>query len=257
MKHIIKNRYGLNVVVEYTAVENPQGLAFVQHGFSGFKEQPHILKMAETFQKHNISTVLFDATHAFGESDGSLEHARLGKHAEDLEDVIAWAKTQDWYIEPFVLAGHSFGGASVLSYASQYSEDVKAIAPLSSVVSGNLIVESLKKYEPEEWEEIQTQGYVIKESSSKAGARGKVVKELYDEMMQHDFLKTAGRLTMPTLLIVGEEDRLAMAAQKALFEKLPEPKEFHFIKGCGHTFRSDDELSALQTHLSNWITNCL
>ena len=190
MRYDIRNRYNLNIVVEYRAVKSPSGLAFVQHGFSGFKEEPHIAAIAEVFRKHDISTVTFDASNAFGESAGKLEDARLGKHAQDLEDVIAWAKGQDWYAEPFFLAGHSLGGASVLSYATQFPDQVKGLAPLSTVVSGELLIEACKRHTPDDWSELKDRGYIMKQSSLRPEKTGKRMMEYYIEACDHDFLNT-------------------------------------------------------------------
>ena len=41
-----------------------------------------------------------------------------------------------WYGEPFVLVGHSLGGISTALFAENYPDKVKALAPISTVVSG-------------------------------------------------------------------------------------------------------------------------
>lgn len=59
----------------------------------------------------------------------------MGTHYHDLKDVIEWAQTQDWYQEPFCLAGHSLGGLSNLIYATNYPNKIKAFAPNSACIS--------------------------------------------------------------------------------------------------------------------------
>lgn len=41
-KLFIKNRKNKNIAVVIDETENSKGLAFVMHGLSGFKEQPHM-----------------------------------------------------------------------------------------------------------------------------------------------------------------------------------------------------------------------
>ncbi|MBI1754834.1 alpha/beta fold hydrolase, partial [Candidatus Azambacteria bacterium] len=126
------------------------GLAFVMHGLGGFKEQKHIAAIAETFIEKSFTVVRFDAADTLGESGGKYEDATVTNYYQDLEDVIAWARTQLWYREPFALAGHSLGGMCVGLYAQKHPERVLAVAPVSPVVSGALSVQAHKRYEPED-----------------------------------------------------------------------------------------------------------
>ena len=64
-------------------------------------------------------------------------------------DVIAWAKTQSWYKESFILAGHSLGGYAVAQYAENYPKEVKAVFPYAGVVSGELSYKTTEIFEPE------------------------------------------------------------------------------------------------------------
>lgn len=115
-----------------------QGLAFVMHGLGGFKEQPHIRVMAEAFKQKGLTVVTFDTTNSIGESDGKYEDATTTNYYEDLEDVIVWASRQPWYKKPFYLAGHSLGGICTALFSEKYPDKVKALAPISTVVSGKL-----------------------------------------------------------------------------------------------------------------------
>lgn len=72
-KFSLKNRRGQNIV---GVVANPtikKGLAFVLHGLSGNKEQPHIAAIANAFREKQFVVVRFDSTNTFGESDGNYE----------------------------------------------------------------------------------------------------------------------------------------------------------------------------------------
>ncbi|MBT4335499.1 hypothetical protein HOD65_03435, partial [bacterium] len=109
-KVIIKNRKGQGIVVLLEIAPDQKGLAFVMHGLGGYKEQPHVEVFAKAFLDNNYSVIRFDTTNTFGESDGNYEDATISNYYEDLEDVIEWAKNQEWYQEPFCLAGHSLGG---------------------------------------------------------------------------------------------------------------------------------------------------
>ncbi|MBI3458746.1 alpha/beta fold hydrolase [Candidatus Azambacteria bacterium] len=144
-KLFIKNRKGENIAVLVEKNESQKGLAFVMHGLSGFKEQDHIAIFADAFKEKDFTVVRFDTTNTFGESDGKYENATMTNYYEDLEDVIKWAQEQKWYQEPFVLSGHSLGGMGTTLYAEKYPKKVLALAPISVVVSGKLIMEAHKR----------------------------------------------------------------------------------------------------------------
>lgn len=155
MKTFITNRDGNEVCV---TVENKDSnepkLAFVMHGLSGRKEEPHLRGMTQVLKDNDYTVVTWDAVHTFGESKGgNYEDATITNYYADLEDVISWASEQKWYVEPFVLVGHSLGGISTALYAEKYPERVKALAPISTVVNGELRMES-KADIVDEWNEL-------------------------------------------------------------------------------------------------------
>ena len=254
MKHFILNRKGRKIAVVVNVSHHPNGLVFVMHGLSGFKEQEHIQLFAKSFRKNGFTIVLFDTTNTLGESEGKIEEATITNYFEDLEDVIAWAKKQKWYMEPFALAGHSLGGICSILYAEKHPEKVQALAPISTVVSGKLSVEAHKEFEPEDFENWQKTGWTESKSRSKPGIMKRFPWSHIEDRLKYDTLPLAHRLTMPVLLITGEKDTSTPPkhAQK-LFDKLPGPKEFHVIKGSPHTFREKRHLEEVEKIFDNWI----
>jgi len=250
-KQLIKNRKNQNMAVIIENVPNPKGLVFIMHGLGGFKEQNHIQAFAQSFQENNYTVVRFDTTNTFGESDGKYENATTTNYYEDLEDVIKWAKNQDWYQEPFILAGHSLGGICTALYAENYPSKIKALAPISTVVSGKLSFDAHTKEEMENWEKT---GWKIKESKSIPGVIKKLPWSQMVDRMKYDLLKKADKLTMPVLLIVGENDHSCPPKHhKILFEALPGKKELHVIKGAVHTFRKEEHLEEIKEIFDKWI----
>lgn len=241
-KLFIENRKGQRMAVLIEKPENPKGLAFVMHGLGGFKEQSHIQTFAEAFLDNSYTVVRFDTTNTFGESEGDYEDATTTNYYEDLEDIIEWAKSQEWYQEPFCLAGHSLGSICIALYAEKYPERVKALAPISTVVSGKLRTESPahKRY-AEEWERI---GWREQPSESIPGTVKRLKWSHIEDGLKYDLLPDAHKLTMPVLLIVGErDDGTPPEHQRLLYEKLPGKKEIHIIKDVDHNFRSGGELN--------------
>ncbi len=250
MKQFIKNRKNQNISVVVEKAENQKGLAFIMHGLGGFKEQPYVETFTKAFKDNNYTVIRFDTTNSFGESEGDYADATITNYYKDLEDVIEWSKKQDFYQEPFVLCGHSLGGISTALYSQKYPEEVKALAPISTVVSGKLSIEAYKKEDIDNWRDTgwrTTIGY-------SSGIKKTLKWSHMEDRLKYNLLDNIDKLTMPVLLIAGELDELTPPKhQQLLFDKLPGEKELQIIKNCPHTFREQDHLDEVYNILSNWI----
>ena len=249
-KIFITNRHGLKMAVQIEKPENPVGLAFVLHGRGGFKEQPYVRAFVEPLLANNYIVISFDATKSFGESEGSFENFNLTDYYADLEDVILWAKTQAWYQVPFLLCGHSLGGICTALYAEKHPNEVKALAPFSTAVSGSLSVSAYKPGEIDKW---RASGY-----RTTIGASSGLVKKLkwshIEDLMQYSLLPEANKLTMPVLLMVGEKDDVhPIWHQQIFYEALPGRKELHVIPGAPHTFKEAEHLFRTKVIIDKWL----
>lgn len=250
-KFFIKNRHDKKIAVVIEKPEKPRGLAFVMHGLGGIKSAPHIEIFARVFLDNNYIVVRFDATHTYGESEGDFADATVTNYYEDLEDVINWTKTQTWYREPFILCGHSLGGICSGLYAEKFPQHVKALAPISTIVSGQL---SYEAHSPEELAEWERTGWQIRESHSQPGLIKRLKWSHMADRLKYDLLESVNNLTMPVLLIVGEQDDLCPPAhQEILFNALPGAKELHIIKGAPHTFCDEKYLKEIYRIMDNWL----
>lgn len=255
-KFTIKNRKGLEIVGNILTPENPKGLSFLLHGLGGFKEQIHIEILADILFDNNYIVVNFDATNSIGESDGKYEDATMQNHYEDLVDVINWAKTQIWYKEPFVLAGHSLGGFAVAKYAEEFPNEVKAVFPYAAVFSGQDNLDASNKFQPEELEEWKKTGWKIRTSNSKPGTELKLPWSHMEERLTHDLKPKADKIIMPILFVVGEKDESCPPYQQKNFYDLITTntnKEFHIVKNAPHTFREQEHLDELKEIFNNWL----
>ena len=225
------------------------------HGLGGFKEQPHVQTFAKSFQEEGFTTVLFDTTNTLGESDGKYEDATTTNYYQDLENVIEWTKSQDFYQEPFWLIGHSLGGISTALYAENYPGMIKGVAPISPVVSGKLSVETERYGNGEVIKKWKETGWMIRESKSKPGQIKKLKWSHMEDRLKYNLLDKADKLTMPVLIIVGEKDEgTPPKQQKLLFDAIPtENKELHIIKDAPHTFRKKEHLKEIKKIIKDWI----
>jgi len=255
-KFEIQNRNGLNIIGYINIPQNPKGLSFVLHGLGGYKEELHIKILSDTLFENSYVVVVFDATNSRGESDGKYEEATFQKHYNDLVDVINWSKTQDWYREPFILAGHSMGGFAVAKYAEEFSKEVKAVFPFAGLFSGEDSFKIYKKFKPEEIKDWEEKGFVYRISRSKPGFEMKLPWSHMEERLKHDLILTSGKITMPILFVVGENDMSCPPEHQKRFYNSISPevdKEIHIIKGAEHVFREKKELDQLKEIFDKWL----
>ena len=243
------------MVGEYTIPENSTGLAFVMHGLSGYKEEAHIALLVDVLVGAGYSVVNFDATNSRGESGGSYENATAQAHYDDLEDVIAWAKNQVWYKEPFVLAGHSLGGYAVAQYAENHPAQVRAVFPYAAVVSGKLSLEAYEMFRKAILDAWKATGWKVEPNSKNESEPLRLRWSHMEERLNHDLLKEASKITMPVLFVVGENDTSCPPEhQRALYDLVPGKKEFHVIEGARHVFKDKIHLDSLRSIFSNWLS---
>ena len=229
--------------------ENQKGLVFLMHGFIGFKEHPLILGTAEIFKEKGFTTVSFDATHAFGESDGKMEEGTITGYFEDLEDIIGWSKKQKWYSKDFFMVGHSLGAYCVSLYAVK-NKGVRGLILFAPLVSGKLYLETDDiKAIMEEWTIKGIREWI---SRSSPGVVKRSGFAFVGDSLKHDLLKVAGKIKCPVLMVIGESDEvLPMKDHKALFEKIRSKKEMVVIRDGDHNLKNYD-FSEVRDTIDKW-----
>lgn len=251
-KQFIKNRKGLNMVVVVDEVENQKGLVFLMHGFIGFKEHPLLLETSKIFKEKEFTVVSFDATHAFGESDGKMEEGTMTGYLEDLEDVIEWSKHQRWFDKKFFMVGHSLGGYCVSLYAAK-DWNVRGLILFSPLVSGELFLatDNIRSI-MNEWMMKGIREWV----SGSVGAVKRSGYAFVEDCLKHDLLKEAWKIRCPVLMITGEADEvIPMNDQKMLFEKIWSKKELHLVKNGDHNLIDWEKSEEMRNIVLDWLNS--
>ncbi|MGE5392815.1 MAG: alpha/beta hydrolase [Candidatus Saccharibacteria bacterium] len=241
----VTNRKGHCLAASYESQGNPDRLIILVPGLGGNFDEPHLKAAREVFLKAGFAVLSFDPYNT-GKSGGRYEDITVSGYLSDLEDVLAWARGQLWFKEPFYLTGHSLGGITVGVYAESNPDRVAGLILLSSVISGKLSCES--EFYRNNMEAWQKTGWLIDDIGER------LPWSHMRDRLKYDLASVAGRLVMPVLQIVGSDDEhCPFKDQSVLFQAIPGTKKrLMVVPQAEHCF--EGKLSQYEKILSEGIS---
>lgn len=236
-------------VLEHSTYGEPSHkVAFILHGFKGFKDWGFIPYIANYIATHSdIQVVTFNFSHNGvkpGEQEISdlekFEQNTYTKEIQDLTQMIGAAqsgyfgkKAQEIY-----LIGHSRGGGIALLTASKLKESqVKKVVTYATIAQ-------IDKFSPSDMEIWKNQGY-LEVINGRNGQVLRVGKALYQEIVQYkdtalNICQAAQSLHIPILLFHGIEDETVSYTQSQDIYTIRDnnqlPTVLVLIEGTNHTF---------------------
>ena len=229
----IKNSQGEPIYLQVDGAEDSghKKLAIIQHGLASNMEHPAVQAARKAFRAKGYVVVMFDSRYSMGKSGRGVINARLSTFEDDLQTVIAWAKKQNFYHEPFALAGHSLGGASVLAYAAAYPAQVAYLVPITPVISG------------QRWEDFCLSNLSFCRDWKKNGFYvydgEQISYQVVETAKTYDALALSGRIKADVLLIAAEKDAVVKSEDvEDLYHALQTNKRLAVVPEGGHNFES-------------------
>ncbi len=218
---------------------NRDKLVFLEHGLGARKEYPHMMVLEEIFANNGYNVVNLDATNSLNASEQSALGITTTGHYQDLEDVIEWAKTQDFYTEQFALAGQSLGAISAVRYAGQFPQKVNLLIPCAFPYY-NYNEQELNSFA----REIIKNGFYDKVSKS-TGRVLHMTNAYVEDMKSLDLSKQIENITANTFVLIGLADNEKhIKNSKALYEMLNCKKQIYFLPNVPHDLANTPETKA-------------
>ncbi len=251
MKYFIKNDKDQSLCIQvFESTADEKKLAFICHGLTGYKEQDVIMQTKDSLYKQGYTVVCFDCRNSRGESFNDGKCATLTDFINDLSLVIEWAKKQSFFVSPFLLAGHSLGGACVTDYAQKHPNFINRLVLISSIFSGEEFFNNTQINSPAFLEDLRTKGII----RSRNGVDCFLDFSYLQDALQYNFYKNIQVLTMPVLLITGDKDTASLPENNRCFYKqLQSVKFLYILDNCSHIY----DLPENQNDLNNILTQFL
>jgi dienelactone hydrolase len=209
----------LAALFDEPATPGPHPLVIMLHGFTGWKEEPHLAALAADLAAVGIAALRFDAPGS-GESEGTwAEHYRLTNYIADVTDVLAYAKA-NLPIDPHRIAiwGHSLGGFTALAAAVRAPQDFVAVCGCQPSNGWKLAT-------PEVEHQWKISGWNTFSNSHFTGI--KLPYAFFTDRQQYNALGVTPQLKIPALFIAGTTDELVKAKNvRAMYDVAPEPKTY-------------------------------
>ena len=247
---LIENAAGESI---YLQIEKPLyaagKMAIIQHGLASNMGHPVVQTVKQAFRDKGYWVITFDSRNSLGKSSGDTENVRLETFEEDLQAVIDWAARQDFYKEPFALAGHSLGGASVLQYAAENPLKVEIAVPVAPVVSGQKWEDACMLYMSDFCRNWKGQGSYRYQNSV-------IPYQVLEEAKSYDAFQLAERIHAAVLLVTPEDDHIIPCRDiKALYAVLHEPKYLAVIPRGGHNFETEQSRKDLYNSVVKFLSD--
>lgn len=236
----LKNKQGERIVALWdvpSGIKPPFPAIILCHGFKGYKEQLHLRTLAQALVSRGFVVLRPDFTDGVGESDGLLEDVRFSKELTDLGSVVDYLVKQK-NIDPkrIGLSGHSLGGQLIFHYAPS-DRRIKALAGLAGSYVRGRGMTSLEKNALSQASEAKKSGYFHIESK-RTRKKHQIKIGFYYDLLRHDTLKEAKKITIPVLLLHGTADNsVRIESSKKIYQAVKGPKQLVLIKGAPHTWR--------------------
>ena len=221
-------------------------LVIIIHGFTGNKEERHILAVSHMFNELGCATLRVDM-YGHGKSDGKFRDHTLFKWMGNAMTVIDYARSLD-YVSDIYLCGHSQGGLMVMLAAALKHEFIKGLIPMSPAV---MIPDGARqgmmlgiKFDPDDIPDV-----LPTESDWKLGGNYiRVAQTIHPE-------EAIARYHGPVLLVHGDADESVPVQCSIDAAKHYSNSELVLIHGDTHCY--DNHLEVVVEAIRKWMVRQL
>lgn len=221
----------------------PRTAVVICHGFKGFREWGFFPSLARAIARRGHAAISFDFRHNGVGDDGvdfsALDRFATNTHTGNVEEIGEVLDAMDGSgffpntPEGIALLGHSRGGAEAL-LAAERDPRVRALVTWNSIAS---IGSRWTSEEVGAWNRGETVYIQNSRTAQQMPVGPSYWRDIVENREALDILGSASRLTIPWLIVHGEEDETVPVSDgRTLFTAAGDNAELCLIQGGSHTF---------------------
>ena len=225
-------------------------IAVLCHGFLTSKISSTNNALTRLLIERGIATFRFDFF-AHGESEGPFETITTMLAVEQTQAAVDLVRQKGFLT--IGLMGSSFGGLVSILTAAQRT-DLACLALKCPVVD---FAEELRlefgEEEMKQWKQTNTIPNILGGSD-----RIPLRYAFYEDSLRQIAYEPAERITVPTLIVQGDQDEhVPLHQSQQLYEALRAKKQFEMLPGADHQFSKGEDFNRMTTLIAGWLTDHL
>ena len=243
-----QNHEGLTLsgILDFSILPSQQYAIFA-HCFTCSKDLKAVRTISKSLTALGINVFRFDFT-GLGKSEGDFTNANFSNNVSDL--VAAGQFLKNKYAPASILIGHSLGGTAVLA-ASEYLEEVKALATVGAPCTPAHIIQQFKIQE----KEILLKGEATVEL---AGRKFKIKRQFIEDIKSFDLENKIRYLKKALLVFHSPVDSVVSITEAAkIYKAARHPKSFISLDNADHMLTKPEDAEYVANVLNVWVKKYL
>lgn len=202
----------------------PSGWALVAHCFTCSKDSLAAARISRVLAEEGIGVLRFDFT-GLGGSGGDFANTGFSSNIEDLAAAAGWLEENE--SGPFLLVGHSLGGAAVLAAAPRIAS-CRAVVTIGAPADPSHIRRHLVRAAGEIEEEGEAEVEI-------GGRRFRIRESFLDDLDAQDLEGRLADLDRALLILHAPDDEVVgVDHARRIYEAARHPKSLVSLDGADH-----------------------
>jgi len=238
---------GANLAARLDLPPNPRAFALFAHCFTCGKDILAASRIAAGLAVRGIAVLRFDFT-GIGSSEGEFANTNFSSNVGDL--VAAADFLRRTHAAPYLLIGHSLGGAAVLAAAPQVPEATSVVTIGAPSSAGHITRQFAANV-----------GEIAEKGAAEvclAGRKFTIAKQFLDDVAEQNFLDQLAGLKKALLVCHAPRDEIvSIENASAIFAAARHPKSFLSLDTADHLVSKRADAAYLADVVAAWASRYL
>ena len=225
----------------------PRAFALFAHCFTCGKDILAAFRIASALAARDIAVLRFDFT-GIGGSEGEFANTNFSSNVADLVAAANYLRRS--HAAPYLLIGHSLGGAAVLAAAPQVPEATSVVtigAPSSAAHITRQFAANV--------------GEILQKGTAQVNLAGRtftIAKQFLDDVAERNFLDQLANLRKALLVCHAPRDEVVdIETASAIFAAARHPKSFLSLDTADHLVTKREDALYLAEVVAAWASRYL